>query len=93
MGCLFAMFAGVFPRLALFILWVARPARVDELAMDQQEARALLEGAGVGLADAEVAELASRTEGWPVGLYLAALALQARGQQHHAGFESPRQLT
>ena len=29
MGCLFALFAGVFPRLALFIVWVARPARVD----------------------------------------------------------------
>src|SRR5688500_9620646 len=29
MGCLFVLFAGLFPRLALFILWVARPARVD----------------------------------------------------------------
>jgi hypothetical protein len=29
MGCLFALFAGLFPRLALFILWIARPARVD----------------------------------------------------------------
>ena len=29
MGCLFAMFAGLFPRLALFILWIARPARSD----------------------------------------------------------------
>jgi len=29
MGCLFAMFAGVFPRLALFIIWVARPNLVD----------------------------------------------------------------
>jgi LuxR family maltose regulon positive regulatory protein len=44
---------------------------VDELAMDQQEARALLEGAGVQLTSAEVAELTSRTEGgrsdctWP----------------------------
>ena len=28
MGCLFAIFAGVFPRLALFIVWVARPALV-----------------------------------------------------------------
>jgi LuxR family transcriptional regulator, maltose regulon positive regulatory protein len=33
-----------------------------------------------------VAELTSRTEGWPVGLYLAALAMRAGGQQHHAGF-------
>jgi hypothetical protein len=29
MGCLLALFAGFFPRLALFILWVARPARID----------------------------------------------------------------
>ena len=29
MGCLFAMFAGIFPRFALFVLWVARPARID----------------------------------------------------------------
>ena len=29
MACLFALFAGIFPRLALFIVWVARPARVD----------------------------------------------------------------
>jgi hypothetical protein len=29
MGCLFALLGGVFPRLALFIVWVARPARVD----------------------------------------------------------------
>jgi LuxR family maltose regulon positive regulatory protein len=58
---------------------------VYELAMDQQEAQALLEGAGVQLTPAEVAELASRTEGWPVGLYLAALAHKAGGQ-HHAGF-------
>jgi hypothetical protein len=29
MGCLFALMAGVFPRLALFIVWVAGPARID----------------------------------------------------------------
>lgn len=29
MGCLFALMAGLFPRFALFIVWVARPARVD----------------------------------------------------------------
>jgi LuxR family maltose regulon positive regulatory protein len=58
---------------------------VEELAMDHQEARALLEGAGVGLDDAEVKELVARTEGWPVGLYLAALALKAGGPQATAG--------
>ena len=49
----------------------------DELAMDHQEAAALLEGAGVQLDDAEVDELIERTEGWPVGLYLTALALKS----------------
>jgi hypothetical protein len=29
MGCLFALMAGIFPRLALFIYWIARSARVD----------------------------------------------------------------
>jgi hypothetical protein len=29
MGCLFALLGGLFPRLAVFILWVARPERVD----------------------------------------------------------------
>ena len=29
MGCLFALFAGLFPRLGLFIIWLARPAFVD----------------------------------------------------------------
>ena len=29
MGCLFAIFAGIFPRLGLLIIWIARPARVD----------------------------------------------------------------
>jgi LuxR family maltose regulon positive regulatory protein len=58
----------------------------DELAMGQQEAQALLEGAGVGLADEEVAELVGRTEGWPVGLYLAALAHKAGNRQHQTGF-------
>ena len=29
MGCLFALFAGLFPRLALFIVWVAKPALVS----------------------------------------------------------------
>jgi LuxR family maltose regulon positive regulatory protein len=49
----------------------------SDLAMDPSEARALLEGAQVRLADNLIAELHRRTEGWPVGLYLAALALQA----------------
>jgi hypothetical protein len=29
MGCLLAAFAGFFPRIALFMFWILRPARVD----------------------------------------------------------------
>ena len=29
MGCLFALFGGLFPRLALLILWIARPVLVE----------------------------------------------------------------
>ena len=29
MGCLFIMFAGLFPRMGLFIVWIARPNLVD----------------------------------------------------------------
>ena len=33
MGCLFVMFAGLFPRLGLLMVWIARPNQVD-LAFD-----------------------------------------------------------
>jgi LuxR family transcriptional regulator, maltose regulon positive regulatory protein len=58
---------------------------VEELAMDDAEARALLQRAGVQLAPAELHELIDRTEGWPVGLYLAALALKAGSREANAG--------
>jgi LuxR family maltose regulon positive regulatory protein len=51
----------------------------DELAMDEQEARALLEQAGARLSDAEITELLERTEGWPVGLYLASFGVAGAG--------------
>jgi LuxR family transcriptional regulator, maltose regulon positive regulatory protein len=63
-----------------------------ELAMDQQEARALLEGAGLQLDEAGVASLVRRTEGWPVGLYLAALALQAGAPQDGPGITGDDRL-
>ncbi len=46
----------------------------DDLAMAVGEASVLLQGAGVELSNAEAFELVERTEGWPVGLYIAALA-------------------
>jgi hypothetical protein len=30
MGCLLAIFAGLFPRIALVIFWIARPDRMDD---------------------------------------------------------------
>jgi LuxR family transcriptional regulator, maltose regulon positive regulatory protein len=55
-----------------------------ELAMDEPEARALLEQAGVRLDDAEVTELLHRTEGWPVGLYLASFGRPEEGMKDSA---------
>ena len=51
----------------------------DELRLNSKEAAALLRNAGVDLDDAAVVALTERTEGWPAGLYLAALSLRAGG--------------
>jgi LuxR family transcriptional regulator, maltose regulon positive regulatory protein len=59
---------------------------VTELAMNQREGQALLKATSTGLSDPEVTELVRRAEGWPVGLYLAALAHQAGGQPATASF-------
>ena len=48
----------------------------SDLAMNEDEARSLFERCGLDLGEADVATLTRRTEGWPVGLYLAALALE-----------------
>ena len=45
-----------------------------ELAMDEQDTRALLARAEVRLTDPEVTELLDRTGGWPVGLQLACVS-------------------
>jgi LuxR family transcriptional regulator, maltose regulon positive regulatory protein len=47
---------------------------VRSLAFTEEGARSLLQAAGADLPDAEVAQLARRTEGWAAGLYLAALS-------------------
>jgi LuxR family maltose regulon positive regulatory protein len=52
---------------------------IDELAMDGQEAQLLFASAGVQISDDDVARLVQQTEGWPAGLYLAALASRAVG--------------
>jgi LuxR family maltose regulon positive regulatory protein len=51
----------------------------DDLRLNVEEASTLLHEASVDLDDADVAELTDRTEGWPAGLYLAALSLRAGG--------------
>ena len=50
-----------------------------DLSLTCEEASALLRAAQVVLGADEVAELHRRTEGWPVGLYLAALCLREGG--------------
>jgi LuxR family maltose regulon positive regulatory protein len=58
---------------------------VRDLAMTADEARALLRGAGLEASDDDVHQLMARTEGWPVGLYLAALALKSGAAHENAG--------
>jgi LuxR family maltose regulon positive regulatory protein len=50
-----------------------------DLSLTREQAALLLRDAGVSLGDADVAELHRRTEGWPAGLYLAALYLREGG--------------
>ena len=59
---------------------------VDDLAMGREEAGVLLASAGVDVAEPLVDELFECTEGWPVGLYLAALAISAGSPDMSVGF-------
>ncbi len=51
----------------------------EDLSLTPEEASSLLRDAGVALGEDEVTELHRRTEGWPAGLYLAALYLREGG--------------
>jgi LuxR family transcriptional regulator, maltose regulon positive regulatory protein len=51
----------------------------DDLRMDAAEAGQVLGAAGVELPRFELGKLVEHTEGWCAGLYLAALAIRARG--------------
>jgi len=55
-----------------------------DLSLTAGEAASLLRAAEVVLGEEDVAELHRRAEGWPVGLYLAALCLRAGGSPHAA---------
>jgi LuxR family maltose regulon positive regulatory protein len=57
-----------------------------DLSLTREEASSLLRDAGVALGEDEVAELHERTEGWPAGLYLAALCLREGGLFTDAAF-------
>jgi LuxR family transcriptional regulator, maltose regulon positive regulatory protein len=53
----------------------------SELAMTSTEAAALLRATGVKVGPGERAELLARTEGWPAGLYLAAISARDEPDQ------------
>ena len=52
---------------------------VEHLKMEFAEAQRLLAAAGIELGERDVIDLVERTEGWPAGLYLAALTMNAGG--------------
>ena len=99
-GLITELIAGMPERLRLVIGTRADPAmplgrlravgsmqeiRSDMLRFDPDEADRFLNGSlGLGLDPASVATLEHRTEGWPAGLYLAALGL--RGSPDRASF-------
>ena len=58
----------------------------DDLAMGPPEARSLLTGAGVEADETSLHDLLQRTEGWPAGLYIAALAIKSGTRESDAGF-------
>src|SRR5215831_7990946 len=58
----------------------------DDLVMGLPEAQSLLEGAGIDADEASVRDLLRRTEGWPAGLYIAALAIKSGTRQSEVGF-------
>ena len=57
--------------------------RADDLRFTSEEADAFLNGRlGLDLAPEDVEGLTGKTEGWPAGLYLAALSLQHAADRH-----------
>ena len=58
--------------------------RARDLVMTRREAAAMLSLAGLELEPDDVLVLLERTEGWPAGLYLAALSLGGRQDVHRA---------
>ena len=69
----------IIPLGALRARGVALEVGPPDLRMNAAQARQLLRAAGVELSAEQLTELTERTEGWPAGLYLAALSIRARG--------------
>jgi LuxR family transcriptional regulator, maltose regulon positive regulatory protein len=66
--------------------------RIEQLAFSEEEADSLLgERLGLNIGRADLAMLLERTEGWPAGLYLAALSM--REKDAHAFISSLRGST
>jgi LuxR family transcriptional regulator, maltose regulon positive regulatory protein len=57
-----------------------------DLTMGAPEARSLLKGAGVETDEPSLRDLLQRTEGWPTGLYIAALAIKSGTRHGDVGF-------
>jgi len=60
---------------------LVREVGVDELRFGAEDAAGVFRGAGLELAEDAVASFTESTEGWPAGLYLAALSLRTRRAQ------------
>jgi LuxR family maltose regulon positive regulatory protein len=58
--------------------------RARDLVMTRREAAKMLSLAGLELPPEHVQVLLERTEGWPAGLYIAALSLRGRADLHRA---------
>jgi LuxR family transcriptional regulator, maltose regulon positive regulatory protein len=58
----------------------------EDLAMGPLEAAHLLKGAGAEVDETAVHDLLHRTEGWPTGLYIAALAMSSGTKHSDVGF-------
>ena len=58
----------------------------NDLAMGPLEAAHLLKGAGAEVDQAALHDLLQRTEGWPTGLYIAALAMNSGTRHSEVGF-------
>ncbi|MBO9554230.1 LuxR C-terminal-related transcriptional regulator [Cellulomonas sp.] len=65
----------------------------DDLVLDVDEAAELLAGTGVELGLEELGDLLARTEGWPVALALAAMAVQESSRRPGASGPHPAPFT